>query len=189
MSAKQWMIAFVIAGISTPVVSAPESFTIDPAHTYPSLEMSHRGLSIWRGKFNKTTGKVTLDRAAKTGAVSIVVDTASIDWGHDKMNEHAVGPDWLNVAQYPTMSYQGKIRFTGDAPSSVDGNLTLLGVTKPLVLQINSFACGPHPLSKKLICGADAEGELNRVDFGMKKYADGKAEIIHLRIQVEATKD
>jgi len=189
MSAKQWMIVIVFAGFATPVVSAPESFTIDPAHTYPSLEMSHRGLSIWRGKFNKTTGKVSLDRAAKTGVVSIVVDTATIDWGHGKMNEHAVGPDWLNVAQYPTMTYRGAIRYTGDTPSAVDGNLTLLGVTRPLVLKIKSFACGPHPLNKKLVCGADAEGELNRADFGMKKYADGKAEMIFLRIQVEGIKD
>jgi len=183
------MLAALLAGMAGASFGETERYTIDPAHTYPSLEMSHRGLSIWRGKFNKTTGKVTLDRAARDGTVEIAVDTASIDWGHDKMNEHAVGPDWLNVAKYPTMTYKGAIKFNGDSPSLVDGNLTLLDVTKPLVLKINSFACSPHPLSKKLVCGADAQGEFNRADFGMKKYSEGQAGMIYLRIQVEAIKD
>jgi len=189
MEMKALIFTIVATGVSVPAVAAADHYTIDPGHTYPSMEMSHFGISVWRGKFNKTSGKVTLDRAARTGTVEVQVDTASIDWGHDKMNAHAVGPDWLNVAKYPTMAYTGTLRFTGETPSSVDGTLTLMGVTRPLQLKINSFACMPHPLTKKQVCGADAEGELNRADFGMKKYAEGKAGMIHLQIQVEAIKD
>ncbi|MBI3561332.1 MAG: polyisoprenoid-binding protein [Gammaproteobacteria bacterium] len=176
-------------GTALPALAIADHYTIDPEHTYPSLEFSHMGLSIWRGKFDKTTGKIVLDRAAKTGSVEIHIDTASIDFGHQKMKEHAISADWLNVAKFPTMVYQGAIKFNGDVPSAVDGQLTLRGVTKPVNLKINSFKCMPHPLFKKEVCGADAEGDLNRADFGMTLYSEGEAGKIHLRIQVEALKD
>ena len=87
----------LIAGLPPLALAAPESYTVDPDHTYPSLEFSHMGISVWRGKFNKTSGKVTLDREAKTGTVEIRVDTLSIDFGHRGMNTFAVGDDWLGV--------------------------------------------------------------------------------------------
>ena len=190
MSYKRHLLAALIIGAtSAPAFAAGDSYTVDPDHTFPSLEMTHMGVSIWRGKFNKSSGKIVLDRAAKTGAAEITVDAASIDFGHDKMNEHAIGADWLNVAKYPTMTYKGDIKFKGGAPASVDGQLTLRGVTKPVKLKINSFKCIPHPMLKKEVCGADAEGDLDRADFGMTQYTDGGAGKIHLRIQVEALKD
>jgi len=189
MTSKLWMFAALIAGVSVPVLAMAENFTVDPDHTYPSLEFSHMGISVWRGKFNKTTGKITLDRAARTGSADIQVDVTSIDFGLDKMNQHALTADWLNAGKFPTMSYKGAIRFEGDMPVAVDGQLTLLGVTKPLTLKINSFNCIAHPLYKKKVCGADAEGDLNRADFGMTKYSEGEAGKVHLRIQVEALKD
>ena len=189
MSHNKWMFAVLIAAVSVPPLAVADHYTIDPDHTYPSLEFSHMGLSFWRGKFNKTTGKITFDRAAKTGSADIRVDVASIDFGHDKMNEHAVGADWFNVGKFPTMTYKGVLKFKGDMPVSVDGQLTLLGVTKPLTLKINSFKCIDHPFYKKEACGADAEGVLNRADFGMTKYSEGEAGKVYLRIQVEALKD
>jgi polyisoprenoid-binding protein YceI len=185
----KWLLPFLVAGASATALAATESYTIDPEHTYPSLEFSHMGLSVWRGRFNKTSGKVMLDRAAKTGTADIRVDTSSIDFGHPKMKEFAITPDWLNVEKFPAMTYKGLLRFKGDAPESVDGQLTLLGVTKPLKLRINSFKCMPHPMLKVEVCGADAEGDLNRADFGMSLYSEGEAGRIHLRIQVEAIRD
>lgn len=175
--------------VALPALASAANYTIDPEHTYPSLEMSHMGLSIWRGKFNKTTGKITLDRAAKTGSADIQIDVASIDFGHDKMNEHAVAEDWLNVQKFPTMTYKGTLKFKGDMPVSVDGQLTMRGVTKPVQLKINSFKCMPHMMLKIEVCGADAEGVLNRADFGMTKYSEGEAGKIYMRIQVEALHD
>ena len=169
--------------------AAADHYTIDPNHTFPSLEFSHMGISVWRGRFNRSSGRATLDRAARTGTVDIRVDTASIDFGLDKMNEFAVTADWLDTGRFPAMTYKGAIRFSGATPSSVDGLLTLRGVTKPLALKINLFNCIPHPLTKKELCGADAEGVLNRADYGMTLYSDGEAGRIQLRIQVEANKD
>jgi polyisoprenoid-binding protein YceI len=168
---------------------AADRFAIDPNHTYPSLEFPHMGISVWRGKFNKTTGKATLDRAARTGSVEIVVDAASIDFGHDRMNKIALTEDWLDTARFPVMTYRGPMVFEGDAPVAVDGELTLLGVTRPVRLKIVSFKCIAHPVNKREVCGADAEGELDRAEFGMAKYTEGGMGRIRFRIQVEAVRE
>jgi polyisoprenoid-binding protein YceI len=188
-SSRKWLSAALAAGVSMPALAARESYTVDPHHTYPSLEMSHMGISVWRGKFTKSSGKITLDRAAATGTAEIRVDTSSIDFGHIGMNTFAQSEDWLGVDKFPAMAYKGTIRFTADKPSSVEGQLTLRDVTRPLNLRINSFACITHPLFRKEVCGADVEGELNRADYGMTLYSDGDAAKIRLRIQVEALKD
>jgi polyisoprenoid-binding protein YceI len=162
---------------------AEETFKIDSDHTYPSFEFSHMGISVWRGKFDKTSGTVTLDREGKTGAVEIRVDSSSVDFGHRTMNEVALSEEWLNVERFPLMRYRGPIVFEGDKPVAVDGQLSLLAVTKPVRLRINSFNCMIHPLLRREVCGADAEADFNRADFGMKQYSQG--EMIHLKIQVE----
>ncbi len=169
-----------------PGAATAANYRLDPDHTFPSLEFSHMGLSIWRGKFNRTTGTVTLDLAARTGTVNVQVETDSIDFGLDSMHEYAVRPDWLDVAKFPVMTYTGQIVFEEGKPSAVDGQLTLRGVTRPLRLTMNSFNCIEHPFYKKEACGADAEGLLNRADFGMTQYAEGEAGKVRLRIQVEA---
>jgi polyisoprenoid-binding protein YceI len=176
----------VLLALATPTMAAGERYTIDPEHTFPSLEMSHMGLSVWRGKFNRTTGSVVLDRAGRTGQVEVRIDADSIDFGLDSMHEHAVSPDWLNAAAFPAMTYRGTIRFDGDRPAAVDGQLTLLGVTHPVTLAIHSFKCMPHPVFPKEVCGADAEAELDRADFGLIRYTQGGMGRIRVRIQVEA---
>ena len=181
-------VAFISVAAALPATAA-DTYTIDKDHTYPSFEFSHMGISIWRGKFTRTSGKVTLDRAARTGSVQVLVNTQSIEFGHKAMNEFAIAEDWLNTQWHPTMGFQGTLRFEGDAPAAVDGRLTLLGVSHPLTLRISSFKCIEHPLFKREVCGADAEGELNRADYGMKLYSEGDLGKIRLRIQVEALKD
>ena len=187
---KRFLVAALIAGIAGPSFAASETWVIDPMHTYPNFEFSHMGVSIWRGKFDKTSGTITIDRAAKTGSVDITVDPASINFGLQAMDDKARSEDFFNVATYPTATYNGKIKFVGDVPATIDGEITLLGVTKPLTLTINSSRCIPHPMTKKELCGADAQGEVNWSEFGMKwsKYGEGDAGKTLLRIQVEASK-
>ena len=172
-------------------VAAPVTYTVDPDHTHPSIEVDHfGGLSVWRGTFKKTAGKVTLDTTAKSGTVDITVDTASIDFAHDKLNEHVSGPEILDTAKFPTATYKGTLGgFKNGAPTTVTGNLTLHGVTKPVALTINSFKCMQHPMTKKDLCGADASGTFNRADFGVnfgQQY--GFKQDVLLRIQVEGVK-
>jgi len=183
------VIAAALAAASFSSFAAVENYTIEASHTYPSFEASHMGISVWRGKFNTTAGKVTLDRAAKTGTVDITIDAKSVDFGHDKMNEHARGDDFFKVEKFPTITYKGKLSFTGDTPTGADGELTLLGVTKPVKLTINSFKCIPHPFFKVEVCGADVSGQFDRVDFGMDYGAKYGPTVAKLAIQVEALKD
>jgi len=183
------LLAMAAAALAPEAHAAPERYAIDSDHTYPSLEFPHMGISVWRGKFNKTRGSVVLDRAARSGAVDVTVDAASIDFGHKVMNEVALGSDWLNVEMHPTLRYIGAIRFEGDAPAAVDGKLTFLGVTGPVELKIHAFKCIRHPLFRREVCGADAAGSLDRAEFGLKQGTEGGAGRTMLRIQVEAFKE
>ncbi|MBX9403357.1 YceI family protein [Lysobacter sp. BMK333-48F3] len=173
------------AGAAT---AAPTTYEIDPSHTYPSFEADHMGVSVWRGKFNKSKGSVVLDKQAGTGTVEIVVDTASIDFGHDGMNEHANKPDLFDTAKFPTAIYKGKLAgFENGAPTKAVGELTLRGVTRPVELKINKFKCMPHPRLKRELCGADASAQFQRDQFGMDAGKDWGFDMgVTLRIQVEA---
>jgi polyisoprenoid-binding protein YceI len=171
------------------VLAEPVTYQIDPAHTYPSFEGDHMGgLSVWRGKFDKSSGTIVLDKDKGTGTVDVTVDTTSIDFGMPKLNEHAQSPDMFDVAKYPTATYKGTlVNFRNGAPTQVQGQFTLHGVTHPLTLTINSFKCMPHPLTKKEVCGADASGSFQRSDYGMTfgdKY--GFKMDVKLQIQVES---
>jgi polyisoprenoid-binding protein YceI len=176
---------------ATSATAASTVYTVDPDHTHPSFEVDHfGGLSTWRGTFKKTSGTVRIDTAARTGAVDIVIDTSTVDFAHDKLNEHASGPEMLDVAKYPTAEYKGKfVEFADGAPKTIAGDLTLHGITKPVTLTINSFKCVEHPMLKKQVCGADASGTFSRADFGVnygQQY--GFKQDVLLRIQVEGVK-
>jgi polyisoprenoid-binding protein YceI len=171
--------------------AAPQTYTIDPTHTYPSFEADHMGgMSVWRGKFRSSSGTVTLDTAAQTGDVDITVDPASIDFGMDALDTEAKGPHLFDVARYPTATYRGKLaQFRNGAPTAVIGRFTLHGVTRPLNLTIRSFKCGLNPLTRKQTCGADAIATFDRADYGMDYgRAYGFKMAVNLAIQVEATK-
>jgi polyisoprenoid-binding protein YceI len=187
---KRFLLASIAALATAGAVAAPVTYVLDPHHTYPSFEADHMGgLSIWRGKFTETTGKVVYDKEAKSGSIDITVNMDSIDFGMAKMDEHAKAPDILDVAKYPTATFSGKFsKFNGAAPTEAQGNLTLHGVTKPVTLTINSFMCKPSPQTKKEVCGADASTTFDRSDFGVSfgdKY--GFQMWIKLQIEVEGS--
>jgi len=174
--------------VFTIAAAAPAEYAIDADHTFPSFEADHMGISVWRGKLNKSSGKVMLDKEGGAGTVDLTMDLSSIDFGHDTLNKWAVGPDFFDVSKYPTATYKGRLEgFRNGAPSRVVGELTLHGVTKPVTLQINLFKCIPHPIEKRDYCGADAVATFKRDEFGLpigKEY--GFSMDVNLRIQVEA---
>lgn len=181
--------AMLAALVVVPASAAQTTYVIDPDHTYPSFEADHfGGLSVWRGKFNKSSGKVVLDRQAGSGEVEVRIDMASADFGNDKMNEAAQGEMLFDTARFPEATYRGKLAaFKDGKPGEVDGELTLHGVTRPLKLQVLSFKCLPHPMLKREFCGADALASFKRDDFGMAAGKDyGFDMSVTLRIQVEA---
>jgi polyisoprenoid-binding protein YceI len=169
-------------------IGAPVTYNVDPNHTSPAFEADHMGgLSLWRGKFNSTSGTITLDKEAGTGQVDITIDTKSVDFGQQALNDHWQRPDFGDTAQFPTAKYAGRlVDFRNGAPTAVDGQFTLHGVTKPLRLTINSFKCMQHPQRMVEVCGADATGTFNRDEFGISLGKPMFNMAVTLRIQVEA---
>jgi polyisoprenoid-binding protein YceI len=187
---KRTTLLAIAAAITTPAFAAPETYTVDPKHTFPSFEVSHLGFSTQRGRFNASSGKVVLDRAAQKGSIDVVIDARSVDTGLDKLEEHLRGEDFFNVAKYPSITFKSSsVKFNGELPVAAEGELTLLGVTKPVTLTITSFKCGVHPISKKDTCGADATTSILRSDYGLKYALPAVGDQVKLNIQVEATRD
>ena len=188
---KAILLAGALSLTAVSALAAPVTYKVDPAHTYPSFEADHNGgVSKWRGKFNSSSGTFTLDKDAKTGTVEITIDIASLDFGNDKLNEHALKePAMFDVAKFPTATYKGKVsKWGANGPEEIAGELTLHGVTKPVALKVNSFLCKQNAMTKKEVCGADAEGTFNRDDFGVD-YAIkmGFKPAVTLRIEVEGS--
>ena len=156
------------ASLSFSAFADVSTYQLDPDHTYPSFEADHLGgLSVWRGKFDKSQGTVTLDRAARTGTVEVTTDIASVHTGSTKLDQMLQLAQFFDASKFAEATYKGTIKFNGDKPVSVVGNLTIHGVTKPLTLTVNSFKCMPHPMLKREVCGVDAVGEFDRSDFGV----------------------
>lgn len=184
------LIALTLVATAPTVVA--QIYTIDPSHTFPSFETDHLGISVWRGKFDKTSGTVTLDKKAKTGSLNIVIDTNSINFGYPKLDNHVKTAEFLNTEKFPTATYTAtadKFKFDGDKPIAVMGELTLMGITKPVTLTINKFKCITHPMLKREVCGADASAEFKRTDFGITKLSPPFDPVVKLAIQVEAFKN
>ena len=164
----------IAAGVLASTLSfgafAADTYQLDPTHTFPSFEADHfGGLSVWRGKFIKTSGTVTLDRAAKTGTVDVTIDPASVQTGNTKLDDHLRSDAFFDVTKFPTATYKGTdIKFDGDKPVEVVGTLTIHGVTKPVNLKIESFKCMQHPVLKREVCGVEASTSFDRSAFGME---------------------
>jgi polyisoprenoid-binding protein YceI len=185
---KNLVLLAALSATTAAAFAAPVEYTLDPTHTYPSFEADHMGMSMWRGKFRKSSGKVMLDKVAGQGTLDVTVDMASVDFGLDLMNKTARSAEFFDTKKYPKATFKGKLDgFANGAPSRAVGDLTLHGVTRPVVLTLNSFKCMAHPMLKRDWCGADAQATLNREEFGMPMGKEwGFKMDVGLRIQVEA---
>ena len=173
-----------------PAAAEMESYTVDPRHTIPTYEVSHFGYSMQRGRFGKTSGKITLDTAAKKGSADIAMETASVSTGVDKLDEHLRSEDFLNAAKFPQITFKSTdFAFEGDKVKSATGDLTINGVTRPVTFTANVFRCAMNPMLKKKQCGADLQTTIKRSDFGMKYGLPMLGDDVTLRIPVESMKD
>ncbi|MBK7416088.1 MAG: polyisoprenoid-binding protein [Dechloromonas sp.] len=178
------------AAVAAPALAAPETFNVEPTHTFPRFSYNHLGYSVQLSRFDKTSGKVVLDKAAKTGSVDITIDTKSVSTGAATFNEHIQGEDFLDTAKYPTATFKStKVVFEGDKPAKIEGNLTLKGVTKPVTLTVTSFQAMPHPMVKKDAIGANAFTTVKRTDFNMGKNAPYVGDEVRIDIAIEAIKE
>jgi polyisoprenoid-binding protein YceI len=186
---RQISLVSLLAGAVNVACASPVTYEVDPSHTYPTFEADHfGGLSVWRGRFDHTTGTIVYDKDNGSGSVRLTIDTTSVDFGHQKLDERVRGDQILDCNRYPTANYSGTLaKFRDGAPTEVRGQFTLRGVTHPLNLRIRSFKCMVNPMSRKEVCGADAMGVFNRAAYGItydEKY--GFKMEVNLLIQVEA---
>ncbi len=177
------------AAIAAPALAAPETFVLDANHSFPSFSYNHLGYSIQMSRFDKATGTVVLDKAARTAVVDIVIDTRSVNTGSATFNEHIQGEDFLDTAKYPTATFKStKVTFKGDQPATIDGQLTLKGITKPVTLTVTGYKAMPHPMVKKDAIGANATTTVKRTDFNMGKHAPYVGDEVTISIAIEAVK-
>ena len=183
-------IAITLSSFITIPSIASDTYTIDPAHTLPVFEVSHLGFSTQRGRFDQTSGKITLDLQKKSGNVSLTIAADSIDMGLAKWNEHLKSDAFFNTATFPNITFTSDhFEFVGEKLVAAQGTLTLLGVTKPIRLDIKGFTCGNNPFVNKDLCAADIEAHLKRSEFGMTRYLPGIGDDLHVLVPVEAYKD
>lgn len=186
---KHIAILAITAAAASSAMAAPETYVLDSTHTFPRFSYSHFGYSTQLSKFDKTTGKVVFDKAAKTGSVDIVIDTKTVNTGFPTFNEHIQGEDFLDTAKFPTATFKStKVNFEGDKPATVEGLLTLKGVTKPVTLTVTSFQAMPHPMMKKDAIGANAWTVVKRSEFNAGKYAPNVGDEVRIDIAIEAIK-
>ena len=182
--------AILSIAAAAPALAAPETYIVDGSHTFPRFSYSHLGFSTQLSRFNKTTGKVVFDKAAKTGSVDIEIDAKSVDTGSMLFNEHIQGEDFLDTAKFPTATFKStKVIFKGDKPAKIQGELTIKGVTKPVILTVTSFQAMPHPMQKKDAIGANATTTIKRSEFNAGKYAPHVGDEVRIDIAIEAIKD
>ncbi len=167
------------------------SYEVDPMHTYPNFTVSHLGFSTMHGQFQSTKGSLEMDLAKGTGAVEVTIATKSINTGFKKRDDHLRSPDFFNVVEFPSMTFKStNVKFHDKKSATITGDLTILGVTKPVVLDVASINCGKHPFNKKIneVCGFDATTKFKRSDFGMKYGLPAIGDDISIQLEVEATR-
>ena len=184
---KRLALVAALAALSAAAQAAPVVYSIDNSHTYPHFSYNHLGFSNQTHKFDKTSGTVVLDRAAKTGSVDVTIDATSVNTGYALFNEHIRAADYFDTANHPTITFtSSKMKFKGDRPVSLTGELTIKGVTRPVTLAITHFKCQPHPMLKVDACGANATTQVKRSDFNMGKNAPFVSDEVTLTLAIEA---
>jgi polyisoprenoid-binding protein YceI len=184
------VLALAIAAAGSAAQAAPATYAIDPTHTFASFEQLHFGTSTVRGRFDKKTGTVQLDKAARSGKVEVTFDMNGINTGVAPFDSHLKSADFFDVANHPTASFIGdKFVFDGDKVSEVAGQLTMRGKTHPVSLKALRFNCYDNPMLKREVCGGDFEATIKRSQWGVSfGIPMGIADDTRLTIQVEAVK-
>jgi polyisoprenoid-binding protein YceI len=187
---KRNILAIGLMLIARQVSAAPETYVIDGNHTLPRFSYSHFGYSTQLSRFDKTSGKIVLDKEAKQGSVNVTIQTSSVNTGYATFNEHIQGADFFDTAKFPTVTFiSNKFNFSGDRIKSIDGVLTIKGISKEVSLEVTSFLCMPHPMVKKEACGVNATTVVKRSEFNMGKHVPYVSDEVTIDIPVEAIKE
>ena len=168
--------------------AAPQTYQLDPTHSFVTWEVLHFGTSTIRGRLGPLNGQVTLDRAARQGRVQVVIELAQQSTGLPVLDARLKEPDMLDLKGNPQAFFVAE-RFDFDAQgqvSAVRGEFTLRGQGQPLTLTAQRFRCYTSPLFRREVCGGDFEGEFKRSSYGITHSLPFVADAVRLKLQVEA---
>jgi polyisoprenoid-binding protein YceI len=184
----------VVMAVSLAVpAQANEPFVLDETHADVGFRVSHFGLSDTLGRFNDVEGVVLIDRDNPAGSsVDVTIAAASLDTNHGKRDEHLRGGDFFNVAEHPTITFKStSVELTGTDIAKVTGDFTMLGVTKPVVLDVKLNALMPHPLPQmngREVAGFSATTTIKRSEFGMDTFVPAIGDDVGVTLEVGALK-
>lgn len=182
----------VVAGLSGTAFSAQaaDTYKLDPTHTSVLFIVNHLGFSDYQGRFNGVTGELTLDREdPSASSATITIDLNQIDSGVEALDNHMKSADFFNVEEFPTATFTStSVELVGDNAATVTGDLTLLGETKPLVLDVALSGEGTHPMTGDEVVGFSADGVVTRTDYGMDFLVPGVGDEVTLQISSEFLK-
>ena len=181
--------ALAVAGAWAPARAQGVTYLLDPGHTQVTFEVLHLGTSTLRGRFNGIEGHVTLDRAARKGEISVVIDTASISTGVAPLDGLLRGAQGFDSQAHPKAYFIAQqLSFDAGKLASARGEFTLRGTGQPLLLRAENFNCYTHPSLQREVCGGDFEAELMRSSFGVSHSLPFVGDRVRLRIQVEGAR-
>lgn len=165
-------------------------YTVDLGHTNVLFKVSHLGFSTFIGRFDTISGELELNpKKPEKSKLTAKIDPASVNTKVDKLDEHMKNEDFFNVAKYPAITFKStKIEKLTDTTGKVTGDLTMLGVTKPVTFDVTFHGFGLHPFTKAPTLGFAAKTVVKRSEFGMTKYAPGIGDEVTVVIQSEFNK-
>ncbi|WP_158808265.1 YceI family protein [Beijerinckia sp. L45] len=187
-------LAFAISLVGSASAEAPAphdaskveagTYAVDPYHTQVAFTLSHLGFSNYTGVFSGASGELTLDpKAANKSSLKVSVPVKSVMTTSAKLDEELKSAQWIDATQFPDMTFVStKVVLEGKDKAKVSGDLTLHGVTKPIVLDVAFIGAGTNPMNKKYTVGFEAKGEIKRSDFGVKTYVPLIGDALHLTI-------
>lgn len=173
-----------------PSAQAAEIYIADPEHTFVSFSYKHLGYSIQTSRFDKVNGTITLNDQMDGGIVGIEIETNSVSTGSDTFNKLLRTEDYFYSEKFPVARFTSdKVVFNNQAITSLSGELTLKGITKPINIEVSNFACSRNFITLKYMCGANASAKLSRSEFDLGKYVPFVGDEIILSIVIEASKE
>ena len=184
------LLIIATAAAALPALAQPYTLAVDSRHTFPSYEIMHNGYAFQRGRFNKTTGTITIDLQAKKGSADIAIDATSVSTGVEKLEEHIRSDDFLKTKANPQIIFKSsQLEFEGDKLRRVVGELTMAGVTRPVTLDATFEGLGMDPWGKQR-SGFAARTEIDRRDWGLRwnqaLEAGGVLVANSVKIEIEA---
>ena len=177
--------SFIAALLMISVNAHAADYTIDPAHTFVQFHISHLGFSTLAGRFDKVQGGFNWDKASpQASAINITIEAASVDSNWPERDKHLRSPDFLSVEEFPEASFKST-KFNGDATGGkLEGDLTLHGVTKPIVIDVKAVGEGKDPWGGYR-AGFDGTTSIQRSDFGVSKNLGPASETVYFDLHIE----